>query len=462
MTSVNARGRLLLSHLVLAGGAVASVEIAHAFGADRLSAALVALVASAILSFAVSAALAQPLVELAQTARAMAQGELARRSDARSIDERGEVARALNDIAANFERAMREVSAERNRLAAVLAGMVEGVLVVDRTGRIVLANPSLREILGATADLTGHTVLEAIRSADLHDAVAGALRGDRPAPTSITASGTPARTLEVRFSLLRESAPPHDAGSIAGLVAVFHDVTELKRLEQVRRDFVANASHELKTPIAAIVGASDTLAMGAADDAAARRSFLDVIARHASRLAALVQDLLDLSRIEARDAAEELKPLPVAAALARSVEPYREAASAKRLSIEVAAVAEGISVLADPTLLDRALANLVQNAVQYTPEGGRIAVRAVDAEGAVRFEIADTGIGIPAAALPRIFERFYRVDPARSRELGGTGLGLSIVKHAAEAMGGRVSVDSAPGRGSTFALTLRAAPPAPA
>ena len=278
------------------------------------------------------------------------------------------------------------------------------------------------------------------------------LGGKEPVGRMLTVHGPPERTMEVRFSILRGGEAGTSA--ISGLIAVFHDITELKRLEQVRRDFVANASHELKTPVAAILGASETLVDGAADDPDAAPRFLDAIRRNATRLAALIEDLLDLSRMEAKGQMMAPRAVRAGEALARAAAAFKESADLKRIRIECVP-ADGVpAARGEPALLDRALLNLVQNAVRYTPEGGRVVLRAVPGDEHVRFEVEDTGIGIPPQALARIFERFYRVDPARSRALGGTGLGLAIVKHAVESMGGTVSVRSTPGHGSTFAFTL--------
>lgn len=426
---------------------------------------LVAAILSAILAATVSGALARPIRAVTRVAREMASGDLRRRILLRRGDELGELAEALNDLAASFARTIEEVTEERNRLAGVLAGMIEGVLVVDATGRVVLMNPSLREILGIQHDVSGSTVLEAVRSPDLHAAVSEVLAGGAPLSRVLTLpgsgvrsedtdrnsdSGGRARTIEARFSILRGE---ESDTRIAGLVAVFHDITDLKRLEQVRKDFVANASHELKTPVAAILGASETLALGAASDPVAGPRFLEVIGRHAARLAALVDDLLDLSRLEAR-AGEAMTEVRPADALARAAGAFRESAAAKRIDLRVEPAEDCPGVRGDPALMDRALTNLVQNAVRYTPAGGSVLLRAAQSDGAVRLEVVDTGIGIPPQALARIFERFYRVDPARSRELGGTGLGLAIVKHAVEAMGGTVAVRSVPDHGSTFSFTL--------
>lgn len=449
------RGRLLATHLAVAAVVAIGMEAATRapdLPTTLIAAAVVAAAAAALTTVFVSNAFARPVEDLTSMARTMASGNLEQRADLRRKDELGDLGRALENLGVSLARTIREVTSERNRIAGVLAGMVEGVLVVDSTGHIVLVNPSLREILGIPADVAGNTVLEAVRSADLHEAIDGVLGGKEPVGRMLTVHGPPERTMEVRFSILRGG----EAGSaaITGLVAVFHDVTELKRLEQVRRDFVANASHELKTPVAAILGASETLVAGAANDADAGPRFLDSIRRNASRLAALIEDLLDLSRMEAR--AGVLAPRAVRAgdALARAAAAFKDPAETKRIRIECVP-ADGVpAARGEPALLDRALHNLVQNAVRYTPEGGRVVLRARPDGDLIRFEVEDTGIGIPPQALPRIFERFYRVDPARSRALGGTGLGLAIVKHAVESMGGTVSVRSTPGHGSTFAFTL--------
>ncbi len=405
--------------------------------------------AAVVLALAVSSRLARPLVSLTDAARVMAAGDLARRIESAGNDELAHLGAALNDLARSFGTTIDQVTAERNRLAGVLAGMVEGVLVVDAAGRVVMLNPSLRETFGIVQeDVAGRRVLEIARFAELHEWISSVLAGGEPLPKLLAIHAPHERTMEVRFSILG-----NQDSRVAGLVAVFHDVTDLRRLEIVRRDFVANASHELKTPVAAILGASETLAGGALADKEAATRFLGVIERNATRLAALVEDLLDLSRLETRGGAE-LREVRPAEALAKSAAHFRDQAAEKSITLTIVDANGVDAVRGDPALIERALTNLVQNAVRYTPKNGRVALRAVQTGDSVRFEVEDNGIGIPPQALPRIFERFYRVDPARSRELGGTGLGLAIVKHAVESMGGTVDVTSEPGRGSTFSFTL--------
>jgi two-component system phosphate regulon sensor histidine kinase PhoR len=242
------------------------------------------------------------------------------------------------------------------------------------------------------------------------------------------------------------------AGPLLGVVAVFHDLTELRRLERMRRDFVANVSHELKTPLTAIRGFAETL-RGSELPPAQRHAYLDVVLRHAERLAQLIDDILELSRVEGRQqpfSPAEVDVARVATVLVRDMQPQLEA---RRLRADLAPGARG-SAWADRRAVEQILSNLLDNACKYTEPGGRIEVRVTEAGGQLRLEVEDDGIGIPPEDLPRVFERFYRVDKARSRDLGGTGLGLAIVKHLAQAQGGEVSVRSRPGGGTTFTVVL--------
>jgi two-component system phosphate regulon sensor histidine kinase PhoR len=239
---------------------------------------------------------------------------------------------------------------------------------------------------------------------------------------------------------------------------VFHDITELVRLEQVRRDFVANASHELRTPLAAIRGFTETLLSNPELDDADRRSYLEIVDRHARRLGNLVNDLLELSRIEARQQPPERVSVDLFAVADELVRDNRERFAEKELAVSLEA-SGGTSVWADPLAVEQILLNLLDNAAKYTDSGGRIEIRIEGNERSVRTSVRDTGLGIPRRDLERIFERFYRVDKARSRALGGTGLGLSIVKHLIQSLGGQISVESELGKGSTFAFTLPTAKP---
>jgi len=327
--------------------------------------------------------------------------------------------------------------------------MVEGVLVLDRAGRVILANPRLRELFGVWGAVEGRPALEVIRRADVETALAEAARTPDPVVRELSLGVDAERELEmhaVRFPA---------SGTQLGTVAVFHDVTEIRRLEGIRRDFVANVSHELRTPLTAIRGFAETL-RGSELSAEQRRQYLDVILRHADRLTALIEDLLELSRIEG--GTRELAPEPLdAAALVRGLlQDLKPRLDARRLRAECRAE-PAPQVWADRRALEQILLNLLDNAIKYSEPGGRIEIRILGSPAGVRIEVSDTGIGIPEADRARIFERFYRVDKARSRDLGGTGLGLAIVKHLVQAQDGELFVSSREGQGSTFTVRLPAA-----
>jgi two-component system phosphate regulon sensor histidine kinase PhoR len=285
-----------------------------------------------------------------------------------------------------------------------------------------------------------------------------ALEGPEPTREEINLAGTAGRSVTVHAARLA-GPPPR------GAVLVLHDTSDLRRLERLRQDFVANVSHELKTPLSVIKACVETLQEGAADDARARATFLSSIAEQSERLHTLILDLLSLARIESGVEVFEFKELPVADVVRACLERHRTRAETRKQSLsaegpdQAAELREGICVWADPEALDQILDNLVDNALKYTPEGGRVCVRWAETNAQVCLEVTDTGIGIPAADLNRVFERFYRVDKARSREVGGTGLGLSIVKHLTQAMHGSVRADSTLGEGSTFSICLPKAGP---
>jgi two-component system phosphate regulon sensor histidine kinase PhoR len=389
----------------------------------------------------------RPLAKLARMAAEVADGRLDTRAPRTGDPEVEGIARSIERIAGELRSRLREVLRDEEQLRAVLEAMVEGVLVVDTRGAILLANPRLRELFDVHGEITGRRLLEGIRNADLDAILAESGSSDETVARSITLPGPTHRTLQV----LAARFPSE--GERAGTVTVFHDTTDLMRLEEVRRDFVANASHELRTPLAAIRGFAETLLESAALSPAEQKSYLDVIHRHAQRLSSLVEDLLELSTIESRSLKLEIAAVDVgriaADLIADSRLRFEERRIAPSLQCEGGALA-----LADARALDQILGNLLDNALKYTEPGGSIEVKVEKRLGRVRVTVADSGIGIPAEDTARIFERFYRVDRARSRALGGTGLGLSIVKHLVQAMGGEISVKSQLGRGSTFSFTL--------
>jgi two-component system, OmpR family, phosphate regulon sensor histidine kinase PhoR len=391
---------------------------------------------------------AKGLGDLTEVARRMTAGDLAARSGLEGTDELSELGRTLDKLARGLENSLHDLRGERDRLAGILQGMQEGVLLLDKHRRIVLLNPALREMLLLPADAEGKPLLDVVRHAELRDLFDAAARDDEPTTQEVELGSIKPRRLLARVARM--------PGAARQVVAVFVDVTEVRRLESMRRDFVANVSHELRTPVTAIRSAAETLIDGAASDPAAAQSFIGIIDRNAQRLQSLVEDLLDLSRIEARGFKLSLEPIELRPLFSQVIGLFRERASKKDVRIvEEQLTAELPRVRADRRAIEHVLTNLIDNAVKYCGPGARVALSVAVAPEAVTVSVADNGPGIDERHLPRVFERFYRVDAGRSREVGGTGLGLSIVKHLVEAMGGAVSVSSKLGMGTTFSFSLR-------
>jgi two-component system phosphate regulon sensor histidine kinase PhoR len=397
---------------------------------------------------------ARASADLTRVAQGIAAGNLEVRPHATAEGELGELGRALDRVAKELATTLTELTVERDRLRGVLAGMEEGVLLLDERGHIALINTALREMLLLGHDAVGKTQLEAIRHADLKELIDQARSGSEPVTGEIELGGLKPRRLLVRAAQL--------PGNEEQIFAVFVDVTEVRKLESMRRDFVANVSHELRTPVTAIRSAAETLQLVPPSDPAIREQFIAIVARNAERLHDLVEDLLDLSRIESQKLRLAIEPLEARAVLVQVSSLFRERADRKEVEL-VHDVPAGLPrVLADRRALEHVITNLVDNAVKYCGERSRVILRGVESGSELRLSVEDEGPGIDERHLPRLFERFYRVDAGRSRELGGTGLGLSIVKHLTEAMGGTVGVTSKPGSGTTFTITLKKAEPRPA
>jgi two-component system phosphate regulon sensor histidine kinase PhoR len=408
---------------------------------------LLTLLAALLLTFWLSSSLARPLEDIARLARRLSDGDYGARVRVAPDDEHRRLAEALNALGAKVQETVEALGRDRAQLAAILDSIVEAVAAVDSQGRLLAANPALRALLGADAQ-PGRRFVEVLRHPKLQDLVASVLKEGRPRVEEVDLLTPAERHFEAH------AVPLLEHGRAGGALLVLHDITRLRQLEKVRRDFVANVSHELRTPLASIRGFAETLRDGAIDDKEHRMDFVESIEKDAERLSALVEDLLDLSAIESGQRRPVLAPvsvLEVAREAAASLRPLSE-----RLGVAVVVKdAPGLpAVRADRGQLKQVLTNLLDNGVKFNKEGGKVtvAVRA-DARSLV-VEVGDTGPGIPAEDLPRLFERFYRVDKARGREVGGTGLGLSIVKHIVESHGGAVSVDSRLDQGSVFRFTL--------
>jgi len=413
---------------------------------------LLALVVALVASTTSAQMLSRALRGMTDAARRMAGGDLAVRLRPRGSDEVADLGRALDVMATNLAATLAALRGERDLLGLILQSMREGVLVLDDEGRMLLVNPALRATLGIPPDTEGRAALELIRNAELPGILERARAAGGPVSGEIETTGPRSRRLLVHAAPL-----PVVNGKHQGLLAVFVDVTETRRLETLRKDFVANVSHELRTPITAVRSAVDTLRLTLDGDPTASGRFIDIIDRNAQRLGALVEDLLDLSRIESKDYRPEAKPVSLRTVSDQALTLLRARIEEKTLDVGNEIAPELPPARADRRALEQVFTNLLDNAVKYCGAGARVRLRARSAEEGLRIEIADTGPGIEPRHLPRLFERFYRVDSGRSRDMGGTGLGLSIVKHLIETMGGTIGVESTPGRGSTFWFTLPAA-----
>ena len=375
-------------------------------------------------------------------------GDLTRPAPDYGDDDLGNVARAMDHAIHEVGRRVETLERDRARMEAILASMVEGVLVVNEQGRLQLVNDAARRILKLEKGSIDHSYIEAIRHPGIVDHIGRSLRGEVTEGLELSVTRDTTRVLVARV------APVVTAGR--GAVLVMHDITELRKADQVRRDFVANVSHELRTPLTAIKGYAEAL-LDDPDDADAREKFLDIIHRHATRMERLVKDLLRLARLDAGQEAVELAPCDIEGLLRGIANDFEPTAAQKQQTIEVVVTPEAATLVTDAAKLHDVARNLVENAVNYTPDGGAIDVRAEVLDGRFQLTVADTGHGISPDDLGRVFERFYRVDKSRTRP-GGTGLGLSIVKHLVHVLGGEVTASNQPGGGALFTVTLPGAP----
>jgi two-component system, OmpR family, phosphate regulon sensor histidine kinase PhoR len=402
------------------------------------------------------------LAELSKGVSALEEGKPVRPVQSRVGGATGRLARRFNAVAPRLEERIAQLEEERQQLRAVLSGMAEGVIAVDARRRLVFANPGAEKQFGLGSGAAGRLVPELIRVPQVQEAVEATLsgpegyRGEICVPVREAQVPPGVRTLSVHGTPLPGWPPP-------GAVLVFHDVTELRRLERMRQDFVANASHELKTPLASIKAYTETLLDWALHDDAVNVRLLRQIEEQADRLDRLIHDMLSLARLETGEEAYRHGPLAPSPVVRTCAENHRNRAEAKRLDfrIDLGCLEESALIRADEEALRQILDNLIDNAIKYTPEGGWVRVSCRVARDALVLEVADSGVGIPRDDLPRVFERFYRVDRARSRELGGTGLGLSIVKHQVQSLGGQVAVDSRVGAGSVFTVRIPCFRPPP-
>ena len=406
--------------------------------------------AALLLTWATSTLLSRRVQAIAALSARYREGDFTRPTTDFGNDEIGTVARVLDETARQLGGRLTEVARERAHMDAVLQGMVEGAVLVNRQGKLVISNPAVRAMLRLPENAEGRHFLEVVRHPEVAAQLSNALTGARPAPAEVQLDSQSRRSFIAR-------AVPVDANRDGGAVLVLHDVTELRQADLVRRDFVANVSHELRTPLTAIRGYVEAL-MDAPGDPVLADKFLAIIARHAERMDRLVTDLLRLARLDARQ--ETLQPtrLPVSALLTGVIAEMDTAIQARRLRVGTSIAPEAQDTYGDPAKLHDVLRNLLENAINYSPEDGEIAITVNHQDGAVEIAVSDRGPGIPETDLSRIFERFYRVDRSRTRDPGGTGLGLSIAKHLVELHGGRVFARNRDGGGATVVVRLPDAP----
>jgi len=426
--------------------------LASLYGSIAVSAIVVAVIA-AIIGLSVSRRISGQMLAIKVGAERLAAGDFAHKLSVPRVEEFASVAESINRMAEQLDDKLRRLTHERNEREAVLASMVEGVLAVDIDERVIAVNAAAARLLDTDpASAEGKAIQEVVRNPDLQHVVAQTLDGHRPVEADIVIRvGAEERNLQANGTLLHGD----DDGDDVGAVVVLNDVTRLKRLEAVRRDFVANVSHELKTPVTSIKGFAETLEDGALDDPAAARRFVRIIAGQADRLNSIIEDLLALSTLEQSGDSPllQLEEADLCDVVAVALEVCGPKAEAK--SIELREDCPGrLLARVSPPLLEQAVVNLIDNAVKYSADGSIVVVTLEERGDEVVVSVTDEGQGVAREHLPRLFERFYRVDKARSRDLGGTGLGLAIVKHVAQIHGGRVSVDSLIGRGSTFRIHL--------
>lgn len=414
----------------------------------------IVVIATMITTYFVVGRIIRPLDQLTYAARGMAVGELQQEVIVDSRDELGILAEAFNTMSRELTTRIEELQRQgsqlqenRDRLATVLGGMIEGVIAIDSQQRIQFANQAAHELLEFESNrVIGKRLWEAVRNSRFESVVNEVLSGrDRlRKEMELPRSNSIVNLIATRL--------PGDPSP--GAVIVLHDITEIRRLENIRREFVANVSHELKTPLAAIQGSAETLLDGAMEDPEYGRKFLQRILEHSERLHSLIMDMLRLARIESESSAFQFTQVDLSHIIEESINAHQEMADHKNIQLTVKASSLAPVVMGDAEGLRTILDNLVVNGIKYTPEGGKVQVSWHIDRKMVQVEVKDTGIGISHEHQQRIFERFYRVDAARSRELGGTGLGLSIVKHLAQMFDGSVSVESKPFEGSRFIVRL--------
>jgi two-component system phosphate regulon sensor histidine kinase PhoR len=410
---------------------------------------IIALFVTAIIGFFATKYMTQPLLAIANVAKGIANGNFSNRTGIYSQDEIGDLAKSIDHMSDQIRMRIDEVSQSRTRLEAVFFNMFDGVMIVDNDGKIKLINDTLKELIDLKEEAIDKRPLEVIRTIEIQDIIDDILiKGEAVVKSELRLLLPEERVLLVHATPIKRN------DQFDGAVLVFHDVTEIQRLESIRRDFVANVSHELRTPVTSIKGYTETLLDGAIEDKEVATDFLNIIQVDCDRLVKLVDELLDLSKIESGKYDLNKNCVNLSGLIEKVIKHLKKQAAKNNIEMINDSDKNLSKVLCDEVVIEQVFFNLCENAIKYNKENGSIKISAEESESSVTFHIQDTGIGIPDKDLSRIYERFYRVDKARSREFGGTGLGLSIVKHLIQAHGGDVYVTSQVGVGTTFSFSL--------
>ncbi len=412
-------------------------------------AVLISLPFAAALSWIILKKIMQPLKEISEASREMARGNLDREIRIYSNDEIGNLARNINFLAHRLKLTIDEITEEKDRIRAILNSMGDGVVAVDRDRRVLLVNPAVERALNISGEsIRGKDIVGVIRHYEFENNIKAALQNQKELTREIQVLTPDPKVYRVLFTPLKGT----DRG---GVVAVLRDITERRQLDQVRAEFIANISHELRTPLTTIKGFLETLLDGALEDRKISLRFLRIIDTETDRMKRLIDDLFSLSNIESRKVIPAREEVRMSEVVEKVLAAFSQAAGERGIRLASRLDPDFPVIVADEDMITRVVVNLVDNAIKYSQDRGRVVIEGGRSEGGEVFlSVSDRGIGIPEESLPRIFERLYRVDKARSREYGGSGLGLAIVKHIVEVHGGRIEVDSRPGLGSRFTVYL--------
>ena len=416
-----------------------------------LAGGIIAAALAGALGLWVARRISRPIEEIKYGAERFASGDLKVPLPIPDSAELANLARTMNQMAAEIESRIQQAESGRKEIESILSSMVEGVIAVDMNEKVIRINEAAGRIVSTNiTNAAGRNLHELIRNTQFQQLFEESLQGGATTETDISLY------LPEEVIIFTRCAPLRDADDAQiGVLVVMHDVTPLRRLENMRRDFAANVSHEIKTPLTAIKGFVETLHHGDVDDPGEAKRFLDIIEKHVNRLSAIIEDLMQLSRIEQEHHGEGilLRTCLLDTLLGNAAQLCRDSAAARQVALDIQCE-DNLAVNADAPLLEQAILNLLDNAIKYSADGDTVTVTARRLGSEIRIAVTDTGPGIPQKHIPRLFERFYRVDQARSRQMGGTGLGLAIVKHIVQAHGGHITITSETGRGSTFAIGL--------